>query len=128
MGSIREKKPTPVEVYVKEEEGWSKFYEAEEIEEWMDQAQIIRARNQKDYETFQKRSKKERVLLELFVKDTSFPVELAKITGVPVDEVEQLLEELVTDKLIKHIQAKYYKLTYEGYSWAKSFTKMKKSR
>lgn len=82
--------------------------------------------SQEDYEAFQKRYKKERVLMELFARETSFPGELAKITGAPVDEVEQLLEQLVSDKLIENVAAKYYKLTYEGYSWAKSLMKMKK--
>lgn len=82
--------------------------------------------SQEDYEAFQKRYKKERVLMELFARETSFPGELAKITGAPIDEVEQLLEQLVSDKLIENVAAKYYKLTYEGYSWAKSLMKMKK--
>jgi len=47
------------------------------------------------------------------------------LTGAPVEEVEQLLEELVSDKLVENIAAKYFKLTYEGYSWAKSQMKMK---
>lgn len=82
--------------------------------------------SQEDYEAFQRRYKKERILMELSARETSFPGELAKITGAPVDEVEQLLEELVSDKLIENVAAKYYKLTYEGYSWTKSLMKMKK--
>jgi predicted transcriptional regulator len=81
--------------------------------------------SQEDYEAFQRRYKKERVLMELFARDTSFPGELAKLTGAPVEEVERLLEELVSDKLVENIAAKYFKLTYEGYSWAKSQMKMK---
>jgi predicted transcriptional regulator len=81
--------------------------------------------SEEDYKAYQRRQKKERILMELFARDTSFPDELAKLTGAPVDEVEGLIEELVFDKLVEHIQAKYYKLTYEGYSWAKSQMKMK---
>jgi len=45
---------------------------------------------------------------------------------LPVDEVERLLEELVSEKLVENIAAKYFKLTYECYSWAKSLMKMRK--
>jgi hypothetical protein len=48
------------------------------------------------------------------------------IFRLPVDEVERLLEELVSDKLVENIAAKYFKLTYEVCSWAKSLTKMRK--
>ena len=82
--------------------------------------------SQEDYDAFKRRYKKERVLMELFARDTSYPVKLAKLTGAPVDEVERLLEELVSDKLVENIAAKYFKLTYEGYSWAKSLMKMRK--
>lgn len=82
--------------------------------------------SQEDYDAFQRRYRKERVLMELFARDTSYPGELAKLTGAPVDEVEGLLEELVSDKLVENVAAKYFKLTYEGYSWAKSLMKMRR--
>ncbi len=82
--------------------------------------------SQEDYDAFQRRYKKERVLMELFARDTSYPVELAKLTGAPVEEVEGLLEELVSDKLVENVAAKYFKLTYEGYSWAKSLMKTRR--
>lgn len=82
--------------------------------------------SREDYEAFQRRYKKERVLMELFARDASYPGELAKVMGTPVDEVEGLLEELVSDKLVENVAAKYFKLTYEGYSWAKSLMKMRK--
>ena len=82
--------------------------------------------SQKDFEAFQRQQKKERILMELRARETSYPEELAKLTGSDLDEVEQLLDELVSDKLIENIAAKYYKLTYEGYSWAKSSVQMKR--
>ena len=59
-------------------------------------------------------------MAELFARDSSYPAELARLTDSDVNDVEQLLNELVTDKLIENIAAKYYKLTYEGYSRVKS--------
>lgn len=82
--------------------------------------------SQADFEAFKKQQKKERILMELFARETSFPAELAKLTESTNDEIEQLLNDLVSDKLIENVAAKYFKLTYEGYSWVKSLMKMKK--
>lgn len=72
-----------------------------------------------DFKAFQRRYKKERILEELTARETSFPAELAKLTDSTVEETEQLLKELVSEKLVENIVAKYYKLTYEGYRQAK---------
>ena len=79
--------------------------------------------SQADFEAFKKQFKKERILLELFARESSYPLELAKLNDSDVSEIEQLLNELVVDKLVENVAAKYYKLTYEGYSRAKSSMK-----
>lgn len=78
--------------------------------------------SEEEFDAYQRRRKKERIMMMLFTRDSSFPEELAKLTGEAVDEVEGLIKELLSDNLVEHIQANYYKLTYEGYSWAKSQT------
>jgi len=79
-----------------------------------------------DFTAFQKRYKKERILLELAARETSFPAELAKLTESTVGEIEQLLNELVLEKLIENIAGKYYSLTYEGYRSAKELLARKR--
>lgn len=72
-----------------------------------------------EFKAFQKRHKKDRILRELSTRETSFPTELAKLTDSTTDETEKLLNELVSEKLVENVVAKYYKLTYEGYRRAK---------
>lgn len=79
-----------------------------------------------DFEAFQKRYKKDRILLELSTKEASFPAELAKLTESTVDEIEQLLEELESEKLVEYIVGKYYQLSYEGYKRAKELLASKR--
>ena len=63
--------------------------------------------------------------MELFAREASYPMELAKLTDSDVGYIDQLLNELVADKLIENVAAKYYKLTYEGYNRVKSTMKQK---
>lgn len=67
-----------------------------------------------DFKAFQKRQKMEDILGELYKKGSSFPAELEKLTGLDIEEVNQLLNELVKERLVEKIIGKYYKLTYEG--------------
>ena len=75
--------------------------------------------SEEDFKAFQKQNKKNKILLELTSREDSYPTELAKMTKSTVDETEQLLDELVSEKLVDKIVGKYYKLTYEGYRRAK---------
>jgi predicted transcriptional regulator len=81
--------------------------------------------SQADFEAFKRQTKKERILMELFAREASYPMELAKLTDSDVGYIDQLLNELVADKLIENVAAKYYKLTYEGYNRVKSTMKQK---
>jgi len=67
-----------------------------------------------------KQFKKDRILMVLTAKDASYPAELAKDTGLAVNEVNSLLEELISDRLVEKIVSKYYQLTYAGYKLTKS--------
>jgi len=73
-----------------------------------------------DFSAFQKQRQKQRILQELYAKETSYPAELARLTNAKTEDVQNLLNELVSDKLVENISAKYYKLTYEGYRWVKN--------
>lgn len=73
-----------------------------------------------DFTAFQKQYKKDRIVEELAARESSFPVELAKLTGSAVQETEQLIDELVSEKLVENVVGKYYKLTYEGYKLARA--------
>ncbi len=66
-----------------------------------------------------KRFKKDRILTEITSRDSSYPAELAKATGLPIDEVNSLLEELLSENLIEKIVSKYYQLTYAGDKYSK---------
>jgi len=83
--------------------------------------------SQADFEAFKKRQKKERILLELDARETSFPVELANITESTTEEIEQLLSDLVSKKLVERVVGRYYKLTYEGHRWAEELSREKKA-
>jgi predicted transcriptional regulator len=73
-----------------------------------------------DFSAFQKRYQKERILSELAAKATSSLAELAQSMNIKIDDAEKLLNELVLEKLVENVAAKYYKLTYEGYKYVKS--------
>jgi len=79
--------------------------------------------SQADFESFKRQYKKEKILAEIFARESSYPMELAKLTDSDIGEIEQLINELVAEKLIENVAAKYYKLTYDGYSRVKSSTR-----
>lgn len=72
-----------------------------------------------DFKAIEKRYKKDRILLELERKEASHPAELAKLTGLNLDETELLLSELVSEKLVEKLIARYYSLTFDGATRAK---------
>ena len=83
--------------------------------------------SQADFEAFKKRHKKERILIELNARETSFPAELANITQSTAEEIEQLLSDLVSKKLVERVVGRYYKLTYEGHRLAEELSREKKA-
>ena len=71
-------------------------------------------------EDFERQYQKSRILTELTKRDASYPEELSKATGFPLEEVYSLLEELRNEQLVERIVSKYYQLTYDGYKQSKS--------
>jgi DNA-binding IclR family transcriptional regulator len=72
-----------------------------------------------DFKAIEKRYKKDRILLALERRDASHPAELAKLAELDLDETEMLLGELVAEKLVQKLIARYYSLTFDGATRAK---------
>lgn len=81
-----------------------------------------------EYQAFLKQRKKDKILIKLQDVKSTIPVELAGLTGFPVGEVENLLDELADEELVENVSGAFYHLTFDGWKYSKALRSSKKWR
>lgn len=84
--------------------------------------------NDEQYQVFLKQKKKDKILTKLQEVKSTIPVELARLTGSQVEEVEGLLDELADENLVESVSGAYYHLTYDGWKHSKALRSSKKQK